>query len=84
MEHPIEGLVAQRSHLGQQRAGARLDPRVGAQIGGRLEQVGEHELPDRLAGQRAAGQQRARQAGTEETGRAGDEQFHGRDVAGGG
>ena len=47
-----------------------------SQVGRRRELVGEHDALDVLAAERAARKQGARQPRTDETGAAGDQQFH--------
>jgi len=54
-----------------------FDARVGLQVGGGREQVGNDQLLDRLAAQLATMEDVAGQTGPEETGTAGDKNAHG-------
>ncbi len=76
VEHAVEGFVGQGGALIEQRADACADARVGQQVGRRRHLVGQHDRADGFAGQRAARQQRARQACADEATATGDEQFH--------
>jgi hypothetical protein len=49
---------------------------VRRQVGRRRELVGQHQFADRLAAEVAAREQRARQARADESGAAGDQEFH--------
>ncbi len=78
VEDAVELLRDQGLALVEQRAGAHLHARVGGQVGGGRELVGQHHRLDLAAVERAAREQGARQARADEAGAAGDEQVHGR------
>ena len=62
--------------LVQQRPGERAHAGRGQQVGRRRELVGQHQFADRLAAEVAACEQRACQARADESGAAGDQEFH--------
>ena len=73
MEHAVKRLVVQRGALREQRAGARLDARVGGEIRRRRELIGDDDALDALARERAALKQRACEPGADEAGASSDQ-----------